>query len=162
MPKDWVIETPWTDRERLAGELGVAPIVAQVLFNRGVSDVEDARKFLNPRATDILPPETLPNCERAAERIFEAVRRGERIVIFGDYDVVIRKEGFQTLHTHFVVKAPWYEYPPLDFFADVLWPGEIHDRHQVRYTLTPWTAPDPEEVTARALELRNRALFESR
>ena len=87
MPKDWVIETPWTDRERLAGELGVAPIVAQVLFNRGVSDVEAARKFLNPRATDILPPETLPNCEAAAERIFEAVRRGERIVIFGDYDV---------------------------------------------------------------------------
>ena len=87
MPKDWVIETPWTDRERLAGELGVAPIVAQVLFNRGVSDVEAARKFLNPRATDILPPETLPNCEAAAGRIFEAVRRGERIVIFGDYDV---------------------------------------------------------------------------
>ncbi|MCZ6816431.1 MAG: single-stranded-DNA-specific exonuclease RecJ, partial [Planctomycetota bacterium] len=53
----------------------------------GVSDVEAARKFLNPRATDILPPETLPNCEAAAERIFEAVRRGERIVIFGDYDV---------------------------------------------------------------------------
>lgn len=87
MPKDWNIATPWAGRERLAEGLGVAPVVAQVLYNRGVEDVEAARRFLNPRAIDIYPPEALANCEAAAGRIFEAVKRGERIVVFGDYDV---------------------------------------------------------------------------
>lgn len=87
MPKEWNIATPWPGRERLAEALGVAPVVAQVLHNRGVVEVEAARSFLNPRASDIFPPEAIPNCTAAAERIFEAVRRGDRIVIFGDYDV---------------------------------------------------------------------------
>ena len=81
---------------------------------------------------------------------------------YGDYDVVLRKEGYDTLHTHLLVKAPWYQYPPIDFFFDVLWPIEIHDRRDAVFVLTPWNAPDHDEVVRRALALRDRALFEVR
>lgn len=87
MPKDWVIAPQWRERERLAAALKISPIVANVLHNRGIDEVEAARRFLAPQLTDLLAPETLPGVEAAAERISAAVSRGEKIVIFGDYDV---------------------------------------------------------------------------
>jgi single-stranded-DNA-specific exonuclease len=87
MPKDWVIPPPWPGRDRLAAALRISPIVAQVLHNRGVGDVEAARQFLNPELSGIHPPEDLPGATEAAERIHSAIRHGEKIVIFGDYDV---------------------------------------------------------------------------
>lgn len=80
---------------------------------------------------------------------------------YGDYDVVLRKDGYETLHTHVKVKTPWYQVPPIDFFADVLWPGRIHDHRFARFMLVPWVAPEQEQVVQRAKELRDRALFES-
>ena len=80
---------------------------------------------------------------------------------YGDYDVVLRKDGFETLHTQVMVKTPWYQVPPIDFFADVLWPWQIHDQHFARFTLNPWVAPEQEQVVQRAKELRDRALSEA-
>ena len=87
MPKDWVIPPPWSGRDGLAAALRISPVVAQVLFNRGIGDVEAARGFLDPRLADILPPEALAGTTAAADRIAAAVADGEKIVIFGDYDV---------------------------------------------------------------------------
>ncbi len=77
---------------------------------------------------------------------------------YGDYDVVIRKEGFQTLHTHWDIKAPWYQVFPVDFFAEVLWPGHLHDLRSRHYVLEPEKIPTVQEVLGRALETRERAL----
>lgn len=77
---------------------------------------------------------------------------------YGDYDVVIRKPGYQTLQTHIIVQPPWYEISPLDLFADVFWPGRIHDHRRHAFTLNPRVAPEPDEVVARALQLRDEAL----
>jgi single-stranded-DNA-specific exonuclease len=87
MPKDWLIAPPSEAREDLARGLRISPIVAQVLANRGVTDVETARQFLKPQLADILPPEALPGAVAAAERIAAAVKAGKKIVLFGDYDV---------------------------------------------------------------------------
>ncbi len=87
MPKDWVIAPPWSGREALAGVLGVSPVVAHVLYNRGVADLATARSFLRPQFAELSPPESMPGAIPAARRIQEAIRGGERIVVFGDYDV---------------------------------------------------------------------------
>ena len=87
MSKDWLIAPPWQDRAQLAAALRISPVVADVLHRRGIDDAEAARRFLHPQLTDILPPETLPGASQAASRIHTAVQRGEKIVIFGDYDV---------------------------------------------------------------------------
>jgi len=77
---------------------------------------------------------------------------------YGDYDIIIRKEAHQTLCTHARIKAPWYQIAPFDFFAEVLYPGMIHDVHFLSFTLEPEHLPGREELVERAEELRRTAL----
>ncbi len=79
---------------------------------------------------------------------------------YGDYSVICRKEGYQTLNTNWVVKAPWYQWPAIDFFADVLWPGTIHDQREATFALAEATTPEPDEVLQRAEAMRREAVFE--
>ena len=77
---------------------------------------------------------------------------------YGDYDVIIRKKGYQTLQTHWEIKPPWYQRIPIDFFAEVLWPGRIHDRHERNFVLETAVPPTQEELISRAVETQKRAL----
>ena len=66
---------------------GVPDIVARVLAGRGVT-ADDADRFLDPTIKDLLPdPVSLTDMDKAADRLAEAVRRKEKVAIFGDYDV---------------------------------------------------------------------------
>lgn len=85
--RQWVIAPPHPERDRLTREARIAPLLAQVLLNRGIQSASDVHSFLAPRFTDLHPPEQLPNAVTAGELLAEAVRAGERIVIYGDYDV---------------------------------------------------------------------------
>ncbi|HEY7330273.1 MAG TPA: single-stranded-DNA-specific exonuclease RecJ [Gemmataceae bacterium] len=73
--------------ERLSGELGVGPIVAQLLLNRGLDDAAQARRFLEASLNGLHSPDLLPGVSEAAERILAAVRAGRRLCVYGDYDV---------------------------------------------------------------------------
>ena len=77
---------------------------------------------------------------------------------YGDYGVTIRKEGYRTLETNWEVEAPWYQWMPMDFFFEVLWPGRVHDVRRARFTLEPRVDPEPEVLAKRAVELRREAL----
>ena len=77
---------------------------------------------------------------------------------YGDYDVVIRKEGYKTLKTHWKIDPPWYERIPLDFFAEVLWPGHLVDAHENHFELEPLERPTTDELVGRAMEMRRNAL----
>lgn len=79
-------------------------------------------------------------------------------VWYGDYDVVVRKEGYETLKTNWKITPPWYQWMPLDFFFEVLWPGEIHDVRTNHFVLTETTSPDAEELIQRAEGTREQAL----
>lgn len=76
---------------------------------------------------------------------------------YGDYDVIVRKEGYKTLKTHWKIDPPWYQVIPFDFFAEVLWPGHLHDTHTRQFKLDPEVRPTSEELIARALAARERA-----
>src|SRR2546430_16093739 len=66
---------------------------------------------------------------------------------YGDYDIVIRKEGYETLKTHHRIRTPWYELPGIDFITETLVPLRIHDHHELPcYALTPQTLPEKEDV----------------
>ena len=73
--------------ERLASALRVRPATARCLVGRGVADPGDARGFIDPRLAALRPPAGLAGLPRAVSRIADAVDRGERIGVFGDYDV---------------------------------------------------------------------------
>ena len=80
---------------------------------------------------------------------------------YGDYEVIIRKQGYQTLNTNFVLKTPWYQVIPFDFFAEVLWPGHIVDAHTRHFEMAPQELPTREELIEHAAALKTRALFEA-
>jgi single-stranded-DNA-specific exonuclease len=71
----------------LAGALGISPLLAQCLLNRGLCGPEDALRFLQPRLKNLADPFLLPNMAAAVDRLLAARQRGELLVIFGDYDV---------------------------------------------------------------------------
>ncbi len=87
MGKRWIIPVVSSGRQDAAHRWGVAPVVAQLLLNRGVRPDEDCETFLSPRLADLHPPDLLPGARKAAGLIAGAVRAGDRIVLYGDYDV---------------------------------------------------------------------------
>jgi len=68
-------------------ELGISTLTARVLFNRGVSTTDQARRFLSPALSDLPHPLIMKDMEKAVGRISRAIRHREKITIFGDYDV---------------------------------------------------------------------------
>lgn len=73
---------------------------------------------------------------------------------YGDYDVVIRKEGYKTLKTNWKLTRPWYQYVPFDFITEVLWAGRIHDVHVRHFELEEQQLPTEEELIERAEQTR--------
>ena len=86
----------WIARLDMAGEnkaisiaqtTGLPDVIARVLAGRDVA-MGDAVAFLDPTIKSLMPdPSKLTDCDKAAERIAAAIARGERVAIFGDYDV---------------------------------------------------------------------------
>src|SRR5690348_13873951 len=62
-------------------------VVERVLAARGLSDPGAIRKFCEPKLSDLHDPGLLPQIDAAAQRIIQALRSDEVIVIYGDYDV---------------------------------------------------------------------------
>ncbi len=89
MAPQWMIQA---DECNGCGDLsrsaGLSRLVAQLLFNRGVSDISSVETFLTPQLADLYPPEMLPGVDTAAEILVEAVAGSrKKIVLYGDYDV---------------------------------------------------------------------------
>jgi single-stranded-DNA-specific exonuclease len=66
---------------------GQVHLVERVLRARGIAEPAAADRFLQPKLTHLHDPSLIPDLDRAAARLLEAARGGERIAIYGDYDV---------------------------------------------------------------------------
>jgi single-stranded-DNA-specific exonuclease len=78
------------DREQVAKfsqALKISPLAAALLISRGHDAEEKAFKFLNPQISDLHEPNLLRDMQKAVARIFKAIEAGEKILIWGDYDV---------------------------------------------------------------------------
>ncbi|MBN1829068.1 MAG: single-stranded-DNA-specific exonuclease RecJ [Deltaproteobacteria bacterium] len=69
-----------------SSNLSVLPIISTMLINRGVSDVNEGRRFLSPSLKDLHNPFLMRDMEEAVSRILRAVAGKEHIVVYGDYD----------------------------------------------------------------------------
>jgi hypothetical protein len=78
---------------------------------------------------------------------------------YGDYEIILRKPGYETYKTHCTIKRPWYEVPPIDLVAETLVPTVIKDDHVLGpFALEPAQAPTVSDVIERATELRDQTL----
>jgi single-stranded-DNA-specific exonuclease len=87
-PQQWIVPAVDPDAvARLAGNLRCPTAIANILLSRGISDPASAQAFLNPSIDDLHDPMLMLGMDLAVARIQQAVRRGEPILIYGDYDV---------------------------------------------------------------------------
>lgn len=84
----WKIREPELILQKaLAASLNISPLTSQILINRGISDLEQAGRFLSSTLSDLHPPFEMKGMRAGVERVVEAIRRNEKIAIYGDYDV---------------------------------------------------------------------------
>ena len=89
------VEKIWKLREgidadnvrQLSSELGVDPVLAELLVQRGVHTFEQARSFFRPSLDNLYDPFLMTDMDKAVERVHDAVVSGEKILVYGDYDV---------------------------------------------------------------------------
>lgn len=77
---------------------------------------------------------------------------------YGKYDITLVRDGFETKTYPATIRRPWFEYFPLDFFAEVLYPMHIQDNRRLQFELSPVAQPRTEDVFNRANSIRQRAL----
>jgi len=77
---------------------------------------------------------------------------------YGDYDIVVRKDGRQTVKTSHRLNTPWYELPGVDLFSECLVPFTIHDDRTVpTIMLDQAVRPTQEALLKNADEMRQQA-----
>ena len=72
---------------RLATELGIDRVLADLLVQRGVETFDEAHSFFRPRLEDLHDPFLMKDMDKAVERVHQAVTSGQKILVYGDYDV---------------------------------------------------------------------------
>jgi single-stranded-DNA-specific exonuclease len=88
--REWVIPEQHehaAEANDLARRLGISRVTAAILLRRGYAAVDSAREYLEPALSRLVDPEGLPGMQAGADRLAAAVRAGEKILLFGDYDV---------------------------------------------------------------------------
>ncbi len=90
--KKWIFRAENTpDAEKsvseIASSLGINPIIAKLLYNRGFKDPDSAKAFLYMESEMLCNPFDMADMENGVDRIALAVKRNERITVYGDYDV---------------------------------------------------------------------------
>ncbi|MCL2117520.1 MAG: PEGA domain-containing protein [Planctomycetaceae bacterium] len=76
---------------------------------------------------------------------------------YGTMEFTIVKEGFEPLTEYRKVKAPWYQWPGIDFFSEVVWPQEITDTKQIDFQLRPERIMTQDELIDRAESMRRES-----
>lgn len=74
-------------KEELANELGISPILTQLLVQRGITTFAEAKSFFRPQLTDLHDPFLMKDMDKAVDRLNQALRNKEKVLIYGDYDV---------------------------------------------------------------------------
>ena len=75
---------------------------------------------------------------------------------YGDYNVRISREGYETLDTHRMLKGPWYDAFPFDFFAQVLNPKKIVDKYEWTFDLETKKEVNREQLLQDAEKLKEQ------
>lgn len=89
MEKRWVLK-PQGDPEvvaKLATDLNIDRHLANLLVQRGVRNIQEAKAFFRPDITDLHDPFLMKDMDLAVSRIEKAIESGEKILVYGDYDV---------------------------------------------------------------------------
>lgn len=89
MTKQWVFGENQPDEQvyELSKTLNISKGIAAILLRRGISDFKSAKAFFRPQLEELHDPFLMKDLDKAVNRLGEAIFAGEKILIYGDYDV---------------------------------------------------------------------------
>ena len=87
----WNYEPPTPERlqaaKELAEKIGMSPVMANLLIQRGIKTESAAKRFFRPMLNELIDPFLMNDMDVAVDRLNDAMGRKERIMVWGDYDV---------------------------------------------------------------------------
>jgi len=88
MEKRWnILQAESMSVDSLIQSLKIHPVLCKILVQRGLDSYEKTKQFFRPSLDELHDPFLMKDMEKATERIFQAFRNKEKILVFGDYDV---------------------------------------------------------------------------
>ena len=91
MTNRWVYtplnEEQKAQKDNLVKDLGISPILCELLVQRGVRNFDEAKRFFRPQLEDLHDPFLMNDMQTAVDRLNAAMGRKEKILVYGDYDV---------------------------------------------------------------------------
>jgi single-stranded-DNA-specific exonuclease len=88
MEKSWkILEADAGEVRALQASLGINAVLCRILVQRGIRSFDQARSYFRPQLTDLHDPWLMKDMDKAVDRIIQARDRGEKILVYGDYDV---------------------------------------------------------------------------
>jgi single-stranded-DNA-specific exonuclease len=89
MEKNWIIKEAGDDEQvaELSSALNIDPPIARLLVQRGISTFDEARLYFRPDLANLHDPFIMKDMDVAVKRIQEAIEEGEKVLVYGDYDV---------------------------------------------------------------------------
>ncbi|MDD7027320.1 MAG: single-stranded-DNA-specific exonuclease RecJ [Lachnospiraceae bacterium] len=83
----WFVSARKADFEKIGKTFGISPVLARIIRNREIIGDENIEKYLHGNAGDFYSPALMKDMDRAAELLWEKIRKEKRIRVIGDYDV---------------------------------------------------------------------------
>ena len=109
---------------QLAAELGIDRVLADLLVQRGVETFEQARRFFRPSLENLHDPFLMKDMDKAVERVLQAINNGEKVLIYGDYDV----DGTTAVAVVYTYLKPFFKKKKIEFY--------IPDRYEEGYGIS--------------------------
>lgn len=89
----------------LSDSLNIQPVLAKLLVDRGIRSYDDAKRFFRPSLKELHDPFLMKDMQIAVDRIQSAIVQGEKIMVYGDYDV----DGTTAVSLMYTYLTKWYK-----------------------------------------------------
>ena len=126
------METKWilhqsVDKQQVAEIVKVLNIdenLATLLVQRGITNYEEAKTFFRPSLSQLHDPFLMKDMDKAVERVLSAIRNGEKVLVYGDYDV----DGTTAVAVVYTYLKPFFKKKKIEFY--------IPDRYEEGYGIS--------------------------
>jgi hypothetical protein len=89
-------------------------------------------------------------------QVLGATPRDVPFTYYGNHEFTLVKDGYETTTVRTRVRPPWFQYLPLDFVSENLYPLHIQDNRRLRFEMRPLPQPNTTELIQQAGSLRDR------
>lgn len=86
MKSQWRLKVTKCDIDKIAREANISKVIAKILVDRDIKDIEEVKKFMKFSINDLHDPFLMKDMDKGIDIIIDAIDEGKKIVVYGDYD----------------------------------------------------------------------------